>query len=344
MIPFERDLADALLQWFDREGEDYPWTRTTDPWAIWVSEVMLQQTTVGAVAPRYLRWLERFPTSRSLAEAGDEEILREWEGLGYYSRARNMASAAREIEAQYGGQIPDTYEGLKRLPGLGNYTAAAVASFAFGERTVAIDANGRRIAMRLAAEEFWSSSIEKEFRSLVEVAMPAENPGRLNAALMQFGQKVCTPKNPHCSECPAARVCLAKARNLTSEIPRKRSREVVSRTSTLIVALRDGLVFIVRRTSGIGRGLWVFPRQSDPGLPEDFVPKDDSVDRERLTPVMHAYTRYRENLIPLIVRPAPGVPDPGRGEWVTPVELGQRPMPTAYRRIADELTGYLLSS
>ena len=336
-LSLDEPAVAALLDWFAACGVAYPWTETADPWAVWVSEIMLQQTTVGAVGPRYRRWMERFPTPEALAAADDEEILREWEGLGYYSRARNLAAAAREV-ADSGGGIPGDSRSLRALPGVGEYTAAAVASLAFGERIAAVDANGRRIAQRLTASEEWTAALDRAFRAALEARMPADAPGRLNAAVMQLGQLVCTPREPDCPACPLAPGCAARKRGLQGEIPRRRRRETVRLRTPLALLVWDDAVLLARKAEGIAAGLWIFPPEAavafPGGRPEPAA---------HLAETVHAYTRFRETLAPAVF-PARGdetVEEAAETAWAGPEDLAGKPMPTAYRGIAGELAGWL---
>jgi len=334
---FDHNTADALLTWFRKNGVAYPWADSPDAWGIWVSEVMLQQTAVGAVEPRYRRWMERFPTTQALAAADEQEVLREWEGLGYYNRARNLASAAAEIQNSYGGRIPEEAEELRRLPGVGAYIAAAVSSFAFGKRRVAVDANGRRIAQRLETRESWDRELEAAFITVVEKQMPSENPGEMNAALMQLGQLVCTPRKPSCGDCPLAGICRALLEGVQESIPLRRRQEVIQKKTKLIILLEDGKVLLKKKTDGIGKGLWVFPSETEMDSLEIFREAVESLPRQ-----IHSYTRYREELLPRIFRRNPGNVHsdsgiPGEAEFVPIERLQKLPMPTAYRRIVKDL-------
>lgn len=338
---FDSSAAASLLKWYREHGTAYPWAESPDPWAIWVSEVMLQQTTVGAVEPRYRKWMERFPRPEALAAADEEEVLREWEGLGYYNRARNLASAARELPLSYGSRIPREPEDLQRLPGVGQYIAAAVASFAFGKRCAAIDANGRRIAMRLSASEDWTKGLESEFRAAVEELMPDDNPGEMNAAMMQLGQKVCRSRSPSCGECPLASICEARGRGVQDRIPPRRRQEIITKRTSVVLFIDKGKILIQKRSAGIGRGLWFFP--AEPEF-EKFVSSYRHV--EGLDNQVHSYTRYRETLEPLICGPGekyrmPVLSVDSGFIFVSLKKLEDFPMPTAYRRIADQLGSYL---
>jgi len=206
-----RVLRRRLLAWYDRHRRDLPWRRTGDPYAVWVSEVMLQQTTVAAAAPRYERFLARFPTPASLAAAGEEEVLAEWAGLGYYGRARRLRQAAREIAAG-GGAMPRTVDGLRALPGVGAYTAAAVASIAFGVRCAAVDANAERVIGRLLGVS--AAEGARRIAEAADALVPPGRPGDFNQALMDLGTAVCLPRAPLCQCCPLREGCRARREGL----------------------------------------------------------------------------------------------------------------------------------
>ena len=188
-------IAVPLLAWYDRNKRDLPWRHTRDPYRIWVSEIMLQQTRVAAVLPYYRQWMEALPTAEALAAVPEERLMKLWQGLGYYSRARNLQKAARVIVEELGGVFPDTYEALLRLPGVGEYTAGAVASIAFGEAVPAVDGNVLRVIARTAdiREDISDAKVRRTFRALLEEAMPREEPGKFNQALMELGATVCAP-------------------------------------------------------------------------------------------------------------------------------------------------------
>jgi len=337
---FDKKTAAALLSWFRKNGVAYPWADSPDAWGVWVSEVMLQQTTVAAVEPRYRRWMERFPTPEILAAADEQEVLREWEGLGYYNRARNLASAAAEIQNSYGGCIPEEAEELRRLPGVGAYIAAAVSSFAFGKRRVAVDANGRRIAQRLESRESWDRELEKAFITVVEAQMPLENPGEMNAALMQLGQLVCTARKPSCDNCPLVGICRASLEGVQESIPRRRRQEVIQKKTKIAILVQGRMIFVLKKAKGIGRGLWVFPAENSLDNLDVYWDLVEELPRQ-----IHSYTRYRELLLPVIFQRKRGTEglkgeeptDLKGGEFVSPEKLQALPMPTAYRRIAEEL-------
>jgi A/G-specific adenine glycosylase len=252
----------ALLSWYTRSKRDLPWRRTTDPYAIWVSEVMLQQTRVAAVLPYYERFLDRFPTVRQLANAPEEEVLAAWSGLGYYSRARNLQKAAVRIAEA--GRFPPDYEGIHALPGIGAYTAAAIASIAFKQPYAAIDGNALRVLSRLAAEpgDIGARSTRQRLQLVANGLLDRKRPGDFNQAIMELGATVCLPKSPDCTKCPLSRHCEAFRTGAQKELPvklRKLQRNEAS--ETLFYIERDGQILLWRRDANSKRlaGFWELP-------------------------------------------------------------------------------------
>jgi A/G-specific adenine glycosylase len=256
-------LAKALLSWFRANGRTFPWRGTTDPYAVWISEIMLQQTRVETVVPYYNRWMERFPTIRSVADAPLNEVLRQWEGLGYYRRAVNLHRAAKVIQQEHGGRLPESVEQLRRLPGVGPYTAAAIASLAFGQDQVALDGNLRRALARFFDLELDPRSPEGE-RWLLAKARRASPPGEsaaFNQALMDLAATVCTPRNPTCAACPLRSGCRAFRGGAQAERPVRRPRRPLpQRRAVAAVVLREDAALLVRRDpNGLLGDLWGFP-------------------------------------------------------------------------------------
>src|SRR5271155_4667718 len=221
-----RAIRESLLAWYQRHKRDLPWRRTKDPYRIWISEIMLQQTRVAAVIPYYERFLARFPDVRVLALAPEEEVLRLWSGLGYYSRARNLQAAAKQIMAQHGGEFPRDEESVLALPGIGRYTAAAILSIAFGEKHAVLDGNVARVLARLGAIR-GDLRESKRWQSLQNAAgelLDPKSSGDWNQAMMELGAMVCTPRAPQCLLCPVAKFCRARQLGLTETIPEKRKK------------------------------------------------------------------------------------------------------------------------
>jgi len=239
-----------LGRWYDRNKRDLPWRRTSDPYAIWISEIMLQQTRVAAVIPYYERFLARFPRVEDLAAASATEVLAMWSGLGYYSRARNLQKAARQIVAA--GGFPRDYEAIRALAGVGDYTAAAVGSIAFGLPHAAIDGNVRRVVMRLTGDG------NADVGAVAAQLLDARRPGRWNQAVMELGATVCLPREPLCSACPLAAECEAKRRDIQRDLPPHRKRAAIVRKElTFLVIRRKGRILLTR--SPRVSGFWDLP-------------------------------------------------------------------------------------
>jgi A/G-specific adenine glycosylase len=300
-----------LVRWFRKQGRPLPWRETADPYAIWVSEVMLQQTQVATVIPYYERFLGRFPTASGLAAADEHDVLRLWEGLGYYRRARQLHAAAKRIVADHGGRFPSDGEAVRRLPGIGRYTAGAILSFAFDAREPILEANTLRLFARLLAfqSDLRSSSAQKLLWMAAEAILPKRGSGTLNQALMELGSQVCTPRAPNCSRCPVASLCLTNRDGLHAVIPARTPKPKIEHVREASVVVRNrGKVLLVKRAAGERwAGLWDFPRFPLAGEGESRVQHEliDSVSRlcklqieprGLLTTLRHGVTRFRITL------------------------------------------------
>jgi A/G-specific adenine glycosylase len=256
------DFTAELLTWYHAHHRDLPWKDTGDPYKIWLSEIILQQTRVTQGLPYYLRFIERFPTVESLAEAHVDEVLRLWQGLGYYSRARNLHQTAQTVAKEHQGKFPGSYTALLRLKGIGPYTAAAIASFAYKEAVPAIDGNAYRILSRVfgMTEAIDSASGKKQFAELGASLIAPKHPGAFNQALMDFGSLVCTPK-PLCDDCPMQAGCYAFAHACTDKLPVKSKRPTIRQRYFYCLFIRQGEnTFIRKRTEkDIWQGLYEFP-------------------------------------------------------------------------------------
>ncbi|HLL02112.1 MAG TPA: A/G-specific adenine glycosylase [Myxococcaceae bacterium] len=256
-------IRGPLLAWYDRERRDLPWRRTRDPYAIWLSEVMLQQTQVATVIPYWQRFLTRFPTVEALAAAPLDDVLAAWKGLGYYSRARNLHRAAQEIVSRFGGRLPSTADELLTLPGFGRYTAGAVASIAFGEQAPLVDGNVARVLSRLFEVEGLPGDRTREAQlwTLATGLVRGERPGDFNQALMEHGATVCRPESPLCLLCPVRGACGAFRHGRVDELPPAKVRATPKRL-TLALAVwphEDTLLFARRAEKGLFAGLWELP-------------------------------------------------------------------------------------
>ncbi len=259
-----KSLPPPLLAWYDANRRRLPWREEVSPYRTWVSEIMLQQTRVAAVLPYFARFMEALPTVAALAAADERQLMALWQGLGYYSRARNLQKAARIITGEHGGVFPDTYEALTALPGVGDYTAGAIASIAFGRPVPAVDGNVLRLAARLSGYD--GNVLEPKVRALIRQWMaeviPHDRPGAFNQALMDLGAMICLPNaEPLCTQCPARDFCAAREKGLQRRLP-VREKKAGRRTEQLTVfLLRRGNAAAVRQRPGKGllAGLWEFP-------------------------------------------------------------------------------------
>ncbi|MGH7795336.1 MAG: A/G-specific adenine glycosylase [Candidatus Binatia bacterium] len=257
MLPtFRSAVRRKLLSWYERNKRDLPWRRKLDPYAVWIAETMLQQTQVKTVIPYYEKFLQAFPTMESLARAPLPRVLRQWSGLGYYRRAENLSKAARQIVRRHRGKIPDDYDRLRALPGIGEYTAGAVLSIAFERRYPAIDGNAQRVLRRLVRIES-----ERELRAMAAALVPRARPGSFNQALMELGATVCTPRNPRCRECPMDSLCASGSRARTRRARSERKAAQIKNVIWPLALIRRGGKILLRRRAGRGllAGLWDLP-------------------------------------------------------------------------------------
>jgi A/G-specific adenine glycosylase len=332
----EKDIARRLLAHYRRGRRDLPWRRTRDPYAIWVSEVMLQQTRVETVIPYFERWMVRFPTVRALADAPLDDVLSCWAGLGYYARARSLHRAAREVVDRLHGVVPDDAEGLRALPGVGRYTAGAIASIAFGRREPVVDGNVARVYARLFGIEDDVKSVAT-LRRLWDLAariVPARAPGDFNQALMELGATICTPRSPACASCPLAATCVARRDGRQDELPlvaRKKAAKRVGIDAALVV--RGGRWLLARRAAeGLFGGLWELPEL---GALAGAVPLGEPV-AEHVHQLTHRTIRYRVFRAELAGPPRAGAPyDATR--FTSPATLPSLGVSSATLKLAESL-------
>ncbi|MGK0189320.1 MAG: A/G-specific adenine glycosylase [Verrucomicrobiales bacterium] len=317
-----RKFQKAIVAWFTEHAEDYPWRRTRDPYAVLVSELMLQQTQIATVlAKRYFeRWLEQFPDVHLLAAASEDAILKAWEGLGYYRRARNLQKAAQVIVAEADGKFPESLAAIEALPGVGRYTAGAVMSFAFDRPAPIVDANIARVLARLFdfSGEVDLPVGQKELWSWAEQLLPAEQVRDYNSGLMELGQKICTSKDPQCHLCPVAAFCITRSPEALP-VKKPRTKTVFLDEHVLFLIDKNGSVQLQQETGKRRQGLWKLPAAD--GIPSAKV----------ILKMQYSITHYR---MTLIVHPgrAENVLDRGALESFSPEELNQLPMPSPYRK------------
>lgn len=343
-----------LIRWFEGIARDLPWRRTDDPYRIWLSEVMLQQTRVDQAMPYYERFLVAFPSIEALAAAGQDEVLLNWEGLGYYSRARNLHRAARMVVDELGGTFPDTYDGLRKLPGVGPYTAAAVASLAFGLPHAVLDGNVARVLSRVFTikGDVKSTRTRRQLQALADALLAPTRPGPFNEAMMELGATVCTPRTPSCAGCPLRPACGAFVDGDPEAYPVTAPRAALPHFDIAVglVSDREGALLIQRRPEeGLLGGLWEFPGgKREPG--EDLEQTCRRELREELgievavqdlfAVVPHTYTHFKITLHAFRCRLTGGTLQSTSGlpiRWVALNDLDDYAFPRANRRIIEQL-------
>jgi A/G-specific adenine glycosylase len=348
-----KDLAaigQRLLAWYQRHRRDLPWRRTQDPYAIWVAEIMLQQTRVDTAIDYFERFLTRFPTMEALAAAPLDDVLKAWEGLGYYARARNLHKAAQQVVVEMGGHLPSTPETLRLLPGVGRYTAAAIASIAFEHDTVALDGNLRRVLCRIFAidDDPGRPNTQRRLEALAMAIMPPGHAGAFNQALMDLGATICVPANPRCLLCPLVNLCRSRREGLQNELPIRATRTYRPHRDVTAGIIWDGnghFLITQRPLDSMLGGLWEFPggkRRPGEDLPDCLHREiSEELDIEiqighLLCTIEHAFTHFEMTLYAFDCRWLHGQPqclgcDDLR--WVTLRELDAFAFPVADQKI-----------
>jgi len=327
------DFRAALLEWFDRHQRDLPWRQTTDPYAIWVSEIMLQQTRVTAVIPYYERFLNRFPTHSALAAAPEADVLAHWAGLGYYYRARNLQSAAKQMQSD--GGFPTSYEAIRALPGVGEYTAAAVASIAFQLPHASVDGNVLRVLSRVCEDDtdIGSGSGRRHFGNLAEAMLDRSRPGVFNQAMMELGATICLPTNPQCLVCPVSAGCRARIAGRQNDLPvnRKPAKTVRINRTVFWIEQHDRVLLWQRPASSrLMPGFWELPERLQ--LPAALPGRKMGAFRHAIT-----FHDYRFEVAEAFLPNEPFPKEPFRNElgtcqWVPLAELERLPASTILKK------------
>lgn len=344
-----RGIRRNLLAWYRREARDLPWRRTRDPYAIWLSEILLQQTRVEQGIPFYERFLKAFPTVADLAAADEEHVLKAWEGLGYYARARHMHKAAKLIVSERGGRLPATVEEWQTLPGVGRYSAGAIVSIAHGRRAPILDGNVKRVLARLLdlEESIDDHATTQAMWDRAERLVPAKDPGAFNQSLLDLGATICVPRTPRCHACPVRRHCLAFARGTQEHRPVRRERKPRPFHETVgAVIRRNGQFLLAKRpANGLLSGLWEFPGgRVEPGethqqalrrLLRELFGIEVKV-RGLIASTEHGYSHMKVRLTVYRCDIVEGTPRPAnhaRVKWVPRARLSQYALPNVNRKI-----------
>ena len=351
--PFKRRFRGRLLSWYDEQRRELPWRETTDPYQIWVSEVMLQQTQVNTVKPYYERFINRFPTVVDLAEAELNDVMKLWEGLGYYGRARHLHKAAREILVRFAGRIPDNLQDLLSLPGIGRYTAGAILSIAFHEPVPILDGNVIRLFTRIfhVTECVDKSETRKVLWNIAGELLPLKRIDDFNQGIMEVGSIICKPGRPLCDACPLETLCEAKRLSIQAQFPVRRPRKPIPHyhVTAGIIWRGENLLITLRPPKGLLGGLWEFPGgKLDEG--EDLASCLYREIREELgievqvgdlfTSVKHAYTHFKITLHAFHCTYVDGeiqLIECDDYRWISPREFEKYPFPAADRKIIEVL-------
>ena len=338
------NIQSKLLQWFKKNKRDLPWRNTREPYAIWVSEIMLQQTQVDTVVPYYQEFLKSFPTVRHLAKANLSKVLKAWEGLGYYSRARNLHHASRVIANRFQGKIPDKLEDLLGLPGIGRSTAGAILSFAFNQEAAILDGNVKRVLSRFFAV---SGGSERVLWRISESLIPKGRSNPFNQALMDLGSLVCTPKNPHCPHCPLRNFCKGKAFGDPERYPIKRLKKPIPHIEGISAVIqKDGKVLLNRRPpKGLLGGLWEFPNWKIEEKRNvrlrlrlrNHIKKETGMDVEVTESIGTFQQTYSHFKLTLYAYHCQVVSSDKNGNWISPKKLSLLPMSRIHRKIAETI-------
>lgn len=346
-------LRRSLLDWFERARRDLPWRRTRDPYHVWLSEVILQQTRVDQGTPYFERFLRAFPTVESLAAADAGAVLKQWEGLGYYARARNLHRAAKLIAYERKGTFPESAADWQSLPGIGRYTAGAIASIAYDEPAPAVDGNVKRVLARLFAiqETIESASVDKFMWEIAGCLVKGRRPGDFNQAMMELGAKVCTPRNPLCDTCPARKVCDGRASSLQHELPRRKPKKTAPRREFVAAAIKKNgqYLFVQRPLHGLLGGMWELPSgevlagETHHQALERVLLNDFELyvkPKGLLASVDHAYSHFKVTLNVYACLKTRGRIRPAAHNataWLAPGEFAEHPLPKTHLKFVDLL-------
>jgi A/G-specific adenine glycosylase len=348
LLPDAFDFAERLIAWQKQEGrKGLPWQGTTDPYKVWLSEIMLQQTQVATVIPYYQRFLERFPTLTDLAAAPVEDVMPLWSGLGYYARARNLHKCAQAVVAHYGGEFPRDAKLIAELPGIGRSTANAIASFCFGAQTPILDGNVKRVFARCFGIEGFPGSlaVEREMWTLAEQLMPAKHTGIYTQAQMDLGATLCTRGRPLCVRCPLGDTCVAYRENRVAELPMPRPKKAIPERESIFLVMESaqGILLEQRPPSGIWGGLLCLPELPEGADAANYAKQNFGVLAKQwreLPALRHTFTHFRLTLRPLYaeVKQAPTAMESGQC-WLAAEAYAGAALPTPIRTLLERARG-----
>ncbi len=333
-----KKAIETLKNWFQQEKRNFPWRNSPSPYAVWISEVMLQQTRAAVVIPYFERWMKRFPSIQSLADATVDEVIKMWEGLGYYSRARALHEGARYVVAHYHGKLPSLPHHLQKVKGLGSYTIGAIRSFAFHQKAPAVDGNVMRVISRLYCyeEEIDQQLAKKQIQKKVKELLPDTEPWVIMEALIELGATICV-KNPQCEKCPMQEICEADRRGKAEQLPRKKRKEQTILLQRSVFVIYHQREFLIQRQEGkkVMAGLYEFPYFDKETTAPSFYP-GKLHKKQKCKEVKHTFTRYRARLFPTIWE-AEEKKEVEGFLWASSEKMKTFPFSSGHRKIYQEL-------
>lgn len=332
-------IQQKLVGWFKENCRDLPWRHDRDPYKVWVSEIMLQQTQVDTVTPYYNRFMDKFPTPYDLASAPEEEVIKAWEGLGYYSRARNLHSAVREVVETYDGKVPDNLADISRLKGIGPYTAGAILSLAYGKAEPAVDGNVMRVIARLfsISDDIAKPATRVKMERLVRYLIPQDEAGPFNEGLMELGALICTPRNPACLFCPLIEECIGREQGIHEELPvKKKSKRVKPVSLTCGVIVSGSSVLLHQRPDrGLLAGMWEFPNSEQTDVTE-LLPELDIAWEGPLGHVTHTFSHVQWKLsVHTGETRSKDMTLPPNYRWVERAQLSDYAFPKVFHKVGE---------
>ncbi|WP_232697787.1 A/G-specific adenine glycosylase [Brevibacillus daliensis] len=344
------NFATELLHWYDTQKRDLPWRINRDAYRVWVSEIMLQQTRVETVKPYYQNFMRKFPTVEALADAPEEEVLKAWEGLGYYSRARNLQTAAKEVKETYGGTVPNTPEEISKLKGVGPYTAGAILSIAYEVPVPAVDGNVMRVFSRLLLmdDDIAKPATRKKLEHLVQQVIPVGRAGDFNQAIMELGALICLPKNPQCLTCPVFDFCLARQEGVQNTLPVKGKAKPPRPVSLLAAVVKKGDQVLIRKrpAQGLLAGLWEFPMLEDLSNEDDEEQLITALEKEYeiattansyLMNVQHTFSHLHWDVEVYVLQYEDGELFSEDARFVSHEEIRKYAFPVLHNKIIDQI-------
>ncbi|MFT3789540.1 MAG: A/G-specific adenine glycosylase [Rudaea sp.] len=344
------DFAPRLLRWFEAHGRhDLPWQHPRTPYRVWLSEIMLQQTQVAAVVPYFLRFVEKLQNTQMLAAAPQDDVYALWSGLGYYSRARNLHRAAQICVERHGGELPDDFDSLSALPGIGRSTAGAILAQAFGRRCAILDGNVKRVLARFHGVEGWpgEKATENRLWQLADAHTPHERVADYTQAIMDLGAGICVRAKPRCGACPLHTDCIAHRKGLTAALPTRKPAKARPTRRTVMLVLRDahGRLLLERRAPvGVWAGLWSLPEAADETAARGDVARAHGIDANAiafraLPPFVHGFSHYLLDVTPLALdlEPANVVADAPDKRWLRPSDAAALGLPAPVRKLIESL-------